>query len=217
MKRLSLLAAGAIIAVSSSAFAMDGGGVSISGSANFGVKFAESDDDSKSELQFHHEFDVTFAASGTTDGGIGFGGSMTIDNTESVSGRTAVAAKTGYIVTKADAEAGSDRRKALNARFGFDTSNLEEGDVIVSGVATSLSGYGKATVAGHNRTTSTPGDTTNLVIGTGGPADADALNAILFSNGSVDPLGSTNHIHLVSGVALNISDGAGGNTWSLYI
>ena len=34
----------------------------------------------------------------------------------------------------------------------------------------------------------------------------------MFSNGSVDPLGSTNHIHLVSGVALNISDGAGGNT-----
>ncbi|MCY4195431.1 MAG: hypothetical protein OXD33_00670 [Rhodobacteraceae bacterium] len=64
---------------------MDGGGVSISGEANFGVKFAESDDDSKSELQFHHEFDIKFSASGTTDGGIGFGGSVSIDNRESVS------------------------------------------------------------------------------------------------------------------------------------
>ncbi|MCY4196037.1 MAG: hypothetical protein OXD33_03820, partial [Rhodobacteraceae bacterium] len=48
--------------------------------------FAESDDDSKSELQFHHEFDIKFSASGTTDGGIGFGGSVSIDNTESVTG-----------------------------------------------------------------------------------------------------------------------------------
>ncbi|MCY4008106.1 MAG: porin [Rhodobacteraceae bacterium] len=84
MRKLSLLAAAAMVA-GGSAFAMDGGGVSISGEANFGVKFAESDDDSKSELQFHHEFKVTFAASGTTDGGIGFGGEMTLDNTESVS------------------------------------------------------------------------------------------------------------------------------------
>ncbi len=151
MQRLSLLAAGAIIAISGGAFAMDGGGVSISGSANFGVKFAESDDDSKSELQFHHEFDVTFAASGTTDGGIGFGGKVTIDNTESVSGRTAVAAKTGYIVTADDVD--EDGRKALlNARFGFDTSTLKEGDVIVSGSTANLSGYEKATdVKGHDR------------------------------------------------------------------
>ena len=89
MKRLSLLTAAGLLA-STPLFAMDGGGVSISGEANFGVKFAESDDDSKSELQFHHEFKVTFAASGTTDGGIGFGGEMTLDNTESVTvGKTA--------------------------------------------------------------------------------------------------------------------------------
>ncbi|MCY4327373.1 MAG: hypothetical protein OXC53_07290, partial [Rhodobacteraceae bacterium] len=68
--------------------AMDGGGVSISGEANFGVKFKENDGgaNTPNELQFHHEFDVKFSASGTTDGGIGFGGSVSIDNTESVTG-----------------------------------------------------------------------------------------------------------------------------------
>ncbi|MCY4007057.1 MAG: hypothetical protein OXE84_09620 [Rhodobacteraceae bacterium] len=71
---------------SGSAFAMDGGGVSISGSANFGVKFKENDGgaNAPNELQFHHEFDIKFSASGTTDGGIGFGGSMSIDNREDV-------------------------------------------------------------------------------------------------------------------------------------
>ncbi len=142
MKRLTLLTAAGLLA-SAPLFAMDGGGVSISGEANFGVKFAESDDDSKSELQFHHEFDVKFSASGTTDGGIGFGGSMTIDNTESVSGRTAVAAPTGYIVT------GEEDDGYLDARFGFDTLGLTEGDVIVSGSKNNLSGYEKATVARH--------------------------------------------------------------------
>ncbi len=88
MKRFSLLTAAALLA-STPLFAMDGGGVSISGEANFGVKFKEhanEKDGDPSELQFHHEFDVTFAASGTTDGGIGFGGKITIDNTESVTG-----------------------------------------------------------------------------------------------------------------------------------
>ncbi len=204
MKRLALLTAAGLLA-SAPVFAMDGGGVSISGEANFGVKFAEIDDDSKSELQFHHEFDVKFSASGTTDGGIGFGGSMSIDNTESVSGNKATAAKTGYIVTEDDVK-DAKARDALAARFGIDTSTLEEGDVIESGAgATSLSGYKKATVAGHNRTASTPGTVRNLDVGTqGGPEDAGALNAILFSEGSIDPLGSTNHIHLVSEVVVNI-------------
>ena len=86
MRKLSLLAAAAMVA-GGSAFAMDGGGVSISGEANFGVKFKENDGgaNAPNELQFHHEFDVKFSASGTTDGGIGFGGSVSIDNTESVS------------------------------------------------------------------------------------------------------------------------------------
>ncbi len=86
MKRLSLLTAAALLA-STPLFAMDGGGVSISGEANFGVKFKEhanEKDGDPSELQFHHEFDIKFSASGTTDGGIGFGGSVSIDNTESV-------------------------------------------------------------------------------------------------------------------------------------
>ncbi|MCY4007861.1 MAG: porin [Rhodobacteraceae bacterium] len=85
MRKLSLLAAAAMVA-GGSAFAMDGGGVSISGEANFGVKYNEANDTPTSNaLAFHHEFDITFAASGTTDGGIGFGVEVTIDNTESVS------------------------------------------------------------------------------------------------------------------------------------
>ncbi len=84
MRKLSLLAAAAMVA-GGSVFAMDGGGVSISGEANFGVKYDEANDTPTSNaLAFHHEFDITFAASGTTDGGIGFGGEVTIDNTESV-------------------------------------------------------------------------------------------------------------------------------------
>ncbi len=86
MKRFSLITAAALLA-STPLFAMDGGGVSISGEANFGVKFKENDGgaNAPNELQFHHEFDIKFSASGTTDGGIGFGGSVSIDNTESVS------------------------------------------------------------------------------------------------------------------------------------
>ncbi len=84
MKRFSLLTAAALLA-STPLFAMDGGGVSISGEANFGVKYNEANDTPTSNaLAFHHEFDITFAASGTTDGGIGFGAEVTIDNTESV-------------------------------------------------------------------------------------------------------------------------------------
>ncbi len=106
MKRFSLLTAAALLA-STPLFAMDGGGVSISGEANFGVKFKEhanEKDGDPSELQFHHEFKVTFAASGTTDGGIGFGGSMTLDNTESV-GVGTKGAKAGTPITLLKIEA----------------------------------------------------------------------------------------------------------------
>ncbi|MCY4195838.1 MAG: porin [Rhodobacteraceae bacterium] len=117
------------------------------------MKFAESDDDSKSELQFHHEFKVTFAASGTTDGGIGFGGKMTLDNTESVTSGKVTPAKTGYIVTQADlTESG---KKALEAKYGLTETQvnaLSLHDVIESGMATNFSGFGEATVAGHTYT-----------------------------------------------------------------
>ena len=165
MRKLSLLAAAAMVA-GGSAFAMDGGGVSISGEANFGVKFAESDDDSKSELQFHHEFKVTFAASGTTDGGIGFGGEMTLDNTESVSRGTAKAAPTGVLITKAQADAfaavyntdGTLKStataaqlalvNAFEAKYGISAAGFTENDVVESGSKTAFSGYQKATVKG---------------------------------------------------------------------
>ncbi len=95
MRKLSLLAAAAMVA-GGSAFAVEGGGVSISGEANFGVKYNEANDvPGKNALAFHHEFDTEFSASGTTDGGIGFGGKVTIDNTESVSvGKTGAKAET---------------------------------------------------------------------------------------------------------------------------
>ena len=149
MRKLSLLAAAAMVA-GGSAFAMDGGGVSISGTANFGVKFAESDDDSKSELQFHHEFDVKFSASGTTDGGIGFGGSMTIDNTESVSGRTAVAAPTAYLLTE---DATDEKAAALEKKYGIKapTGGFVKDSVIISDPKT-FSGYKIATIPGHKYT-----------------------------------------------------------------
>ena len=148
MRKLSLLAAAAMVA-GGSAFAMDGGGVSISGTANFGVKFAESDDDSKSELQFHHEFDVKFSASGTTDGGIGFGGSMSIDNREDVTSGKVTAAKTGYIVKASDL-ATPAAQMTLEKKYGIKASSVSAGDVIESGVATSFSGFGKATIPGHS-------------------------------------------------------------------
>ena len=106
MRKLSLLAAAAMVA-GGSAFAMDGGGVSISGTANFGVKFAEANDTPTSNaLAFHHEFDITFAASGTTDGGIGFGAEVTIDNREDVDGT----------VTAVIGAANVERNVALAAR-----------------------------------------------------------------------------------------------------
>ena len=144
MRKLSLLAAAAMVA-GGSAFAMDGGGVSISGEANFGVKFAESDDDSKNDLQFHHEFKVTFAASGTTDGGIGFGGEMTLDNTESVTSGKVTPAKTGYIVKATDLT--GPGKIAFEAKYGIPVTGLSAGDVIETGSKANLSGWGKTTNA----------------------------------------------------------------------
>ncbi|MCY4328460.1 MAG: hypothetical protein OXC53_12895, partial [Rhodobacteraceae bacterium] len=184
MRKLSLLAAAAMVA-GGSAFAMDGGGVSISGEANFGVKFAESDDDSKSELQFHHEFKVTFAASGTTDGGIGFGGKMTLDNTESVTSGKVTPAKTGYIVTADDLDAAGLKR--LAARFGFSPVGLKEGDIIVSGSKTNFSGFEQvksADIPGHFETkprSATVGDTIFLNTGTTFTRAADDSSPTTFT------------------------------------
>ncbi len=154
MKRLSLLTAAALLA-STPLFAMDGGGVSISGEANFGVKYNEANDvPGKNALAFHHEFDITFAASGTTDGGIGFGAEVTIDNTESVTSGKVTPAKTGYIVTEDDLDDAG--RKRLAARFGFSPVGLKEGDIIVSGSKTNFSGFEQvksADIPGHFETT----------------------------------------------------------------
>ena len=103
MRKISLLAAAAMVA-GGSAFAMDGGGVSISGEANFGVKFKEDRaPGSEADLQFHHEFDIKFAASGTTDGGVSFGAKMTLDNQES----TDIAVSGGVVTPGSDGTAAS--------------------------------------------------------------------------------------------------------------
>ena len=147
MKRLTLLTAAGLLA-SAPLFAMDGGGVSISGEANFGVKFAESDDDSKNDLQFHHEFKVTFAASGTTDGGIGFGGEMTLDNTESVTSGKVTPAPSYYLVREDITDAAEIA--ALEKKYGFPMGDMiAAGTLIVSGQKT-FSGFDIAEIAGHN-------------------------------------------------------------------
>ncbi len=89
----SLLASTALIIFSSGAYAE---GVSVTGGGNFGVKFSDGDD-----LTFHHEFDITFSASGTTDGGLTFGGKVTVDNQEAISGGTAATATTTVDAVKA--------------------------------------------------------------------------------------------------------------------
>ncbi|MCY3878920.1 MAG: porin [Rhodobacteraceae bacterium] len=70
-----ILLTGAVVLVGGGAYAMDG--VSVSGGAVFGVKFTE---DATDEITFHHEFDISFSASGTTDGGLGFGASAGFDS-----------------------------------------------------------------------------------------------------------------------------------------
>ncbi len=123
MRKLSLLAAAAMVA-SGSAFAMDGGGVFISGEANFGVKYNEANDvPGKNALAFHHEFDIKFSASGTTDGGIGFGAKVTIDNTESVSvGKTAAKpANRAFTVTPGAIFTGGDGEFTVGSGTGAPT------------------------------------------------------------------------------------------------
>ena len=74
-----ILLTGAVVLVGGGAYAMDG--VSVSGGGNFGVKFKEAEKGSDAdELTFHHEFNINFSASGTTDGGLGFGGSTGFDS-----------------------------------------------------------------------------------------------------------------------------------------
>lgn len=92
MKKL-LLATSAIILMAGTALAdAHSSGISVSGSGNFGVKFSEDND-----LQFHHEFDIKFSASGTTDGGLGFGAEVAIDNTEGISATTNTSVTDGDI------------------------------------------------------------------------------------------------------------------------
>ena len=227
MRKLSLLAAAAMVA-GGSAFAMDGGGVSISGEANFGVKFAESDDDSKNELQFHHEFKVTFAASGTTDGGIGFGGEMTLDNTESVSRGTAKAAPTGVLITKAQADAfaavyntdGTLKStataaqlalvNAFEAKYGISAAGFTENDVVENGSKTAFSGYQKATVKGVSIPSvfSVAGELEGTPRGA---IQVSTLNPLLFSTGTANT-DDTRHIHRnVTEVTILTGDGTNAN------
>ncbi len=121
MRKLSLLAAAAMVA-GGSAFAMDGGGVSISGEANFGVKFKEDrNPGSEADLQFHHEFDIKFTASGTTDGGISFGAKMTLDNQES----TDIAVSGGVVTPGSD---GTAAVAASNGESFWRVSGFDETD-----------------------------------------------------------------------------------------
>lgn len=59
------------------------GGLSLSGAAEFGVRY-DGGKTGTNRIDFYHEFDVSFSASGTTDGGIEFGGKVTIDDNEPV-------------------------------------------------------------------------------------------------------------------------------------
>ena len=138
MRKLSLLAAAAMVA-GGSAFAMDGGGVSISGSANFGVKYNEENDTPTSNaLAFHHEFDITFAASGTTDGGIGFGAKVTIDNQESVgSSSTTTGAVTAVVENLED----TDDVGAVEAKYGVVIADDTTGQIVIRSSKNTLSGY----------------------------------------------------------------------------
>lgn len=83
MRKTLLATAAVLIAAGAHADSMSGG-VSVSGSANFGVKLDGSKSGSDG-FSFHHEFDITFAASGTTDAGMTFGASTKIDNNEGIS------------------------------------------------------------------------------------------------------------------------------------
>lgn len=90
MKKL-LLATSAIVLMAGNALAdAHSSGISVSGSGNFGVKFSDGED-----LKFHHEFDIKFSASGTTDGGLGFGAEVAIDNTEGTSASTTTSVMDG--------------------------------------------------------------------------------------------------------------------------
>ena len=80
MTRILLTSAALALAWGGGVSAMEhGGGVSVSADAVFGVTFQEDRGGGDTEFQFHHEFDVTFGASLTTDDGIAFGGSIKID------------------------------------------------------------------------------------------------------------------------------------------
>ncbi len=204
MKKLSLLAAAAMVA-GGSVFAMDGGGVSISGSANFGVKYNEENDTLTSNaLAFHHEFDITFAASGTTDGGIGFGAKVTIDNQESVgSSSTTTGAVNAVVVHINNAEA----REAAQAKYGIvipgaDTIANDSRIVIVDGADT-LSGYEIFTPTAEDTTTAPGASIATTGIITGVDDNATFANAEAAAAGVAKALtktGTTN-VNSVGSVA----------------
>ena len=62
---------------------MESKGVEVSGSAGFGVAIDGSESGSEA-FSFIHNFNITFAASGTTDAGMAFGASTTLGSNESV-------------------------------------------------------------------------------------------------------------------------------------
>ena len=203
MRKLSLLAAAAMVA-GGSAFAMDGGGVSISGEANFGVKFKENDGgaNAPNELQFHHEFDIKFSASGTTDGGIGFGGSMSIDNRESVS----LATKPGSLASatvRLGAGFADDGSATAPAAFAAYTGE----DAIEAFVFTSNTA-GTAVVSVND-----DGEITGIAFGTGTTAPvADAKGEFALTMTAVEAT-AERAIVVIDGKPVVIALEGGKNNW----
>ena len=75
MKKL-LTATTALALVGGAAFAE----ITISGSAELAMDYNSEPGPNMSKHSFNHDFNVSFAGSGTTDGGLSFGGSATLDN-----------------------------------------------------------------------------------------------------------------------------------------
>ncbi len=74
MKKV-LLTSTALVMTAGIAFAEVSPGVSISGSAELGIK----DEDQGADLQFHNDLDLDINFSGETDGGLAFGASIDLD------------------------------------------------------------------------------------------------------------------------------------------
>lgn len=74
-----VLLASTILAFSAGVAAAE---MSLSGSANMGVKYTD-DPAAADELRVHYEVDFTISGSGETDGGLSFGASLELDDTQS--------------------------------------------------------------------------------------------------------------------------------------